>query len=183
MLAVSSGGPVERGPVSGQYSAWNGGEPNNSGNENYAQFYAGGLGTWNDLNGTQSLGYVVEYGGSAGDPTPQVSTTKNLSVSFTPNYTITATAGTDGSISPTGASTVQQGQSLAYTITPNANCTIADVKVDGVSVGAVASYTFTSVAANHTIAATFTPPTITVSAGNNQSTRVSTAFGTGLPCW
>lgn len=168
------------GAFNGQYSAWNGGEPNDAGGEDYAQFYAGGLGTWNDLNGTQSLGYVVEYGGTPGDPTPQVSTTKNLSVSFIPNYTITATAGTDGSISPTGASTVQQAQSLAYTITPNANCTIADVKVDGVSVGAVTSYTFTNVTANHTIAATFSPPTIVVSAGNNQSTRVSTAFGTGL---
>lgn len=173
------------GPENGNllsYTSWAAGEPNNyAGDEDYAQFYAGGAGTWNDLIGTQALGYVVEYGGTAGDPTPQVSTTKNLSVSFTPNYTITATAGTDGTISPSGASTVQQGQSLTYTITPNASCAIASVKVDGVSVGTpMSSYTFTSVTANHTIAATFTPPTIAVSAGNNQSTRISTAFGAGL---
>ena len=49
--------------------------------------------------------------------------------------------------------------------------------VDGVSVGAVASYTFTDVAANHTIAASFaqTTYTITASAGAGGSINPSGA--------
>ena len=69
--------------------------------------------------------------------------------------TITSTAGAGGSISPAGATSVTYGQNQSYTITPDACYTIADVKVDGVSVGAVASYTFNNVTADHTIAATF----------------------------
>ena len=71
------------------------------------------------------------------------------------NYTITASAGTGGSISPSGAVSAAYGTSKTFTITPGTGYQIADVKVDGVSVGAVSSYTFSSIAANHTIAATF----------------------------
>ncbi|MFM9011174.1 MAG: hypothetical protein ACKON8_09975, partial [Planctomycetota bacterium] len=67
------------------------------------------------------------------------------------SYTITASAGTGGSISPVGAQAVNYGDSLAFTITPATGYSIADVLVDGVSVGAVSSYTFTNVTANHTI--------------------------------
>lgn len=69
--------------------------------------------------------------------------------------TITSSAGTGGSISPLGATSVTYGQNQSYTITADPCYTIADVLVDGVSVGAVASYTFTNVTANHTIAASF----------------------------
>jgi Lectin C-type domain len=162
------------------YASWNSGEPNNSGGENYAQFYAGGLGTWNDLNGTQALGYVVEYGGTAGDPTPQVSGPKAVTVSSLPNYSITASAGANGTISPIGVNSYQQGQSQIFTITPSTNYGVASVLVDGVSVGVVTTYTFSNVIANHTISATFSPPTIAVSAGNNQSANVAAAFGTPL---
>jgi Concanavalin A-like lectin/glucanases superfamily/Lectin C-type domain len=41
------------------YSAWNGGEPNNSGGEDYIQFVGGGL--WNDLNNSNYLNYVLEF--------------------------------------------------------------------------------------------------------------------------
>ena len=41
------------------YSSWNGGEPNNSGNEDYVQFVGGGK--WNDLNNSNSLPYVIEF--------------------------------------------------------------------------------------------------------------------------
>jgi len=48
------------------YSNWNSAtsEPNNAGNENYAEIYCSGdhPGTWNDKNGDSILGYVVEYG-------------------------------------------------------------------------------------------------------------------------
>lgn len=167
--------------VNGQYSSWSSGEPNNyNNNEDYAQFYAGGAGTWNDLSGAEALGYVVEYGGSAGDPTPQVSSSKSLSVSIIPTYTLTASAGANGTVTPAGATTVQQGQSQSYTITPSASYTIASVLVDGTAVGTAGTYAFANVTANHTISATFAPPVIAVSAGNNQSTAVAAAFGTQL---
>jgi len=70
-------------------------------------------------------------------------------------YTITASAGSGGSISPSGAVTVKSGDSATFTITPNSGYVISDVKVDGKSVGVVTSYTFTNVTANHTIEATF----------------------------
>lgn len=70
-------------------------------------------------------------------------------------FTITATAGANGSISPSGAVSVEAGGSQTFTITASEGYEIADVLVDGVSVGAESSYTFSDVQANHTIEATF----------------------------
>ena len=66
-----------------------------------------------------------------------------------------ATAGTGGTISPAGAATLGRGANQTYTISPSSGRVVADVKVDDVSQGAVTSYTFTNVTADHTIAATF----------------------------
>ena len=55
---------------------------------------------------------------------------------------------------------VNYGADQAFTITPDACYHVADVLVDGVSVGAVTSYTFTNVTANHTIAASFAIDTL-----------------------
>jgi hypothetical protein len=74
-------------------------------------------------------------------------------------YTITATAGAGGSISPSGSVSVAQGASRSFTITPNTGYQITGVTVDGSSVGAVTSYTFSNVTANHTISASFTAAT------------------------
>ena len=71
--------------------------------------------------------------------------------------TITGSAGTGGSISPSGEVAVALGGSQTYTITANSFYSIADVMIDGVSVGAVTSYTFTNVTGDHTISATFSP--------------------------
>src|SRR5439155_25630156 len=72
--------------------------------------------------------------------------------------TITASAGPGGSISPSGAVSVNCGDSQSFSISPDKCHSISDVKVDGVSVGPVASYTFTDVQANHTIDASFVIP-------------------------
>ncbi|MCX7000560.1 MAG: LamG domain-containing protein, partial [Candidatus Sumerlaeota bacterium] len=92
-------------------------------------------------------------------------------------YTITASAGANGSISPSGAVTVNYGADQGFTITPIAHYHVADVLVDSVSVGAVTSYTFLSVTTNHTIAASFAfdTYTITASAGANGSISPSGA--------
>jgi len=90
---------------------------------------------------------------------------------------ITASAGTGGSITPSGAATVSSGTSKTYAIAAATGYSIADVKVDGVSVGKVASYTFSNVTANHTIAASFTVQSysITASAGTGGSITPSGA--------
>jgi hypothetical protein len=70
-------------------------------------------------------------------------------------YTLTPSAGSNGSITPSSVVTVNSGGSQIFTITPNSGYQVASVTVDGVSVGALSSYTFSSVTANHTINATF----------------------------
>jgi hypothetical protein len=86
------------------------------------------------------------------------------------NYTITASAGSNGSISPSGTVTVNSGTSQTFTITPNSGYVVSDVLVDGSSVGAVTSYTFSNVTANHTISASFVLGyTVAVTAGGNGS--------------
>jgi hypothetical protein len=76
----------------------------------------------------------------------------------TSGHTITATAGSGGVISPSGPVVVRCiDRSRSFAIAPNAGFLIADLTVDGSSVGAQASYTFTDVTANHTIAASFVP--------------------------
>ncbi|MGC1375846.1 MAG: metallophosphoesterase [Anaerolineales bacterium] len=86
-------------------------------------------------------------------------TTGNITYSYTigntATHTITASAGANGSISPSGAVTVTEGNNQSFSITPNSGYQVANVLVDGASVGAVTSYTFTNVLADHTIAASF----------------------------
>lgn len=70
-------------------------------------------------------------------------------------YTIEATAGSNGSISPSGKTAVVSGEDATFVITPDSGYQVADVLVDGKSVGAVRSYTFENIKANHTISVTF----------------------------
>src|SRR5919197_604620 len=82
-------------------------------------------------------------------------------------YTITATAGAGGSITPSGAVSVACGANQAFSIAADKCYAIADVVVDGASQGAISSYTFSYVQTNHTIAASFSvlgPYTITATA-------------------
>ena len=78
------------------------------------------------------------------------------------SYTITASAGQGGSITPSGAVSVDKGGSQTFTIKPSDNYEIADVKVDGQSVGKKTEYTFENVTEAHTIAATFTEKAVTL---------------------
>lgn len=70
-------------------------------------------------------------------------------------YYINAGAGENGSISPSGRVAVPAGGSRTFTITADEGYVVADVLVDGVSVGPVGSYTFSNVRANHTISVIF----------------------------
>ncbi|HCT65749.1 MAG TPA: hypothetical protein DIC60_10870 [Lachnospiraceae bacterium] len=70
-------------------------------------------------------------------------------------HIITATAKTNGSISPSGNVNVVSDGSKTFTITADEGYAVKDVLVDGVSVGAVATYTFDKVSKAHTITASF----------------------------
>jgi hypothetical protein len=71
-------------------------------------------------------------------------------------YAITASAeNAGGTISPSGAQTVNKGGSITFTIAPDAGFQVSGVIVDGAQKGAITTYTFTNVTANHTIKAYF----------------------------
>jgi hypothetical protein len=70
-------------------------------------------------------------------------------------FTITASTGGNGSITDPGAFNINVGAQKIYTTTPDSGFVVADVLVNGVSVGAVTSYLMTGIAANQTISVTF----------------------------
>ena len=75
----------------GMFANWFSGEPNNwGGSEDYLQIYFGQNGKWNDLSNYNSLGYIVEYGGSQGDSC--VFLTANKIIDVIPNSTPTITS-------------------------------------------------------------------------------------------
>lgn len=70
-------------------------------------------------------------------------------------FTISASAGNGGIISPAGSIPAIGGKSMVFSISANKNYKISDVKVDGVSQGAISTYTFYSIDKNHSIVASF----------------------------
>jgi len=89
-------------------------------------------------------------------------------------YTITPSAGAHGSISPAGVQTVASGGSKTFTITADAGYRIADVRVDGTSVGRPSSYPFTSITADRIISVSF-ESIPTVLTWRDTTTRLSCA--------
>ena len=102
---------------------------------------------------TFSINLTTGTGSIVGSPATATLTILNDDVQ--PTWTINASAGANGAISPSGAVSVNSGANQSFTITPDSGYNISDVLVDGGSVGAVGSYTFTNVTTNHTIAASF----------------------------
>ena len=80
----------------------------------------------------------------------------------TDTHIITATAGTGGTISPSGAVTVNDGADQTFTIQASSGYQISDVKVNDESKGSISTYTFTSVTTDHTILATFALQTYSI---------------------
>lgn len=72
-------------------------------------------------------------------------------------FAITATAGKGGTITTKDLTDgkITEGENATFTITPNSGYEIADVKVDGQSIGKKTSYTFKDVDKDHKIEATF----------------------------
>jgi hypothetical protein len=130
-----------------------------------------------------SSGVSASYSG-LGTPTLTVSHGCVGSGSVT-SYTITASAGANGTISPTGSTSVSSGGSQTFTFTPDSGYEVASVTVDGSAVTTASSYTFSNVTTNHSISVTFAVAavryTITASSGGNgtisPSGSVSVASG------
>lgn len=121
---------------------------------------------------TPATGYHFVSWSDATSTNPRTDTnvTSNISVSATfavNTYTIMASTGANGTISNVGSNPENYGDSQGFTITPNTGYQVATVLVDGSSVGAVTSYNFTNIQANHTIAVTFTPITFTLTYTTN----------------
>lgn len=99
--------------------------------------------TTDAVNYTTLTGTIVLYRASTGI------------VIYSPCYTIKASAGANGSISPAGWCSVVENGNQTFTFTPDKGYTVAKVLVDGKSVGAVKSYTFKDVTKDHTIEVIF----------------------------
>ena len=98
-------------------------------------------------------------------------------------FTLTPTAAANGTISPSSTVLVSSGISQTFKITPSTGYAISSVLVDGVSVGAISSYTFSNVTASHQIVANFAKPKTTqksssTATANNGIQKSSSSGGT-----
>ncbi|MDR1742895.1 MAG: Ig-like domain-containing protein [Dysgonamonadaceae bacterium] len=137
--------------------------------------------TWissNDAIATvSSTGLVTAKGGGTANITVKTvdgAKTASCDVMVDPHYTISASSGSNGSISPSGSVLVNYGNSQKFTFIPDAGYEVDQVMVDGVnktSAVSQGSYTFTNVTANHSISVTFKVKqyVITASSGSNGS--------------
>ncbi len=124
-----------------------------------------------------SLGALTSYTFS------NVQAAHTISASFVEvsGYTIAASAGANGSITPSGSVPVARGANQAFTVTPDTGYAVSSVVVDGVNKGAAASYTFTYVLANHTISAAFVAkPTYTITARAGANGTISPSGGVAV---
>ena len=103
------------------------------------------------LTGENNLTIAIPKG-STGDRSYTAHWRYNSNYSY---YIIKATAGAGGSVSPSGNVGVREGRDQAFTIAPDKGYAVANVKIDGKSIGAVKSYTFENVRRNHTIEVSF----------------------------
>ena len=133
---------------------------------------------WEVVSGTITLASSTSETTTFTMPTEAVSVKANYEAIPVTGYTITATAGANGSITPSGAVGVVAGGSQTFTISPSSGYVIDTLKVDGLEVTAATSYTFSDVNANHAIEVSFkqesqtpdvpgvTAPSITTQPGN-----------------
>src|SRR5207249_4056901 len=139
------------------------------------------IGTQIESGASTVAGVADDYDGDARNPsTPDIGADEGA---FTPAFlTINASAGAGGSISPSGAVSVNCGANQSFSISADPCYSIADVLVDGSSVGAVASYTFTNVMAGHTIAASFSLNTYTIAASAGAGGSISPSGNVSVNC-
>lgn len=124
--------------------------------------------------------------GTFGSSTPNYSVTyaaDSIAVEPLPDtHTITATAGVNGAIDPSGAVVVTNGNDQSFSITPDACYHVADVLVDTISVGAVTNYTFNNVTASHQIDASFAVDTYTITASAGTGGTIDPVGSVSVDC-
>jgi hypothetical protein len=91
--------------------------------------------------------------GVFGDPLPGAA--KECYVEEFRTFTITTSAGSGGTISPSGSVQIAAGESQTFTITPSNGYQVNSILVDGTHMGTLSTYTFSNVRANHSISASF----------------------------
>ena len=125
----------------------------------WTQLWINGTSVKNNINvNTGSAINRIDVGASDFVVTAYIDSVESASsfISQSTYYTISASAGSGGSISPSGSVQVAANGNQTFTITPNNGYSISQVTVDNQSQGAINSYTFTSVEATHVISAAFT---------------------------
>jgi hypothetical protein len=127
---------------------------------------AGGFGAKSDFATAPGCVSLV-HGDVSGDGTP------DLVVANQTDNSLSVLLGLGGAIAPPGVTVLSPGASQVYAITPNTGFQILDVRVDGVSQGAIGSYAFGNVAANHTIVTAFQVSQIPSAASSTCPTSIT----------
>ena len=134
-------------------------------------------------DGYQFLGWSGDLSTAYNPENITMNANKNITAVFrqVPSYTVNATAGANGTISPSGTVVTIQGNTRLFTITPNTGYIVNQVLVDDVNVGAVSTYTFptSTTPTAHTIHATFKLPEGIVLPGRIQAEAFN-AGGEGI---
>ncbi len=123
---------------------------NQSTHNSTTETQCGGTYTWHGTTYTTNGDYTYSYNNANG-----CASIDTLHLTIKPNYSITASAGSNGSISSAGVSTVCEGNDKTYSFSPASGYSISNVVIDGTSYGAISSYTFTNVTGNHSISVSF----------------------------
>jgi M6 family metalloprotease-like protein len=113
-----------------------------------------------------------------------VTASKSVTASFSvSSYALVPTWNAGGIVSPSGTQTVAyRSPATTFSITPYQGNRVADVQVDGVSVGPVRSYVFDHVEAGHMLEVTFEPISdslLVFSTASNSSLPFGSAFTIG----
>lgn len=111
-----------------------------------------------------------------------VSADHTISASFGPaSYTISATTGAHGSISPAGDISVAAGSNRIFNMTPDSGYRIAGVQVDGHAQGSLSTYTFHNITANHSIHVDYTLDTLNIAASSGAHGSISPSGNVAVP--
>ena len=165
--------------VGGRFANWNDGEPNDVSGEDYAQFLADGR--WNDLPASSALdSYVVEYGGSTGDPTLQLSDEVTVShLQRAPRFGASPSVATAFADRTTGTVHAVENRTNVTFTAPG----VTDPEGDAVTIswdfddnstatGATVTHTYGDVISTYAGSRTYTP-TVTISDGRKTNTSAT----------